>query len=203
MPPRIAKDPCSSTGSSGVKPASASKSASASGSISVPARIAIDASSSRFAGLTRGRSAAAEAMTSRAVPVAAACSARARAAATRKWGLIPRYGSTWSDGSGNTAASTAASDAPSSAPYRNRASEVSWSTSLSLGAMSTVRPDAVRAAATAASAFAGGVSPAVVGASLSKLARAVAWLSSARSVREAVVAIAVHAERPIPARIPA
>ena len=71
-----------------MKPASASKSASASGSISVPARIAIDASRSRFAGLTRGRSAAAEAMTSRAVPVAAACSASSRRRA--KMGTHPR-----------------------------------------------------------------------------------------------------------------
>ena len=41
-------------------------------------------------GLTRGSSAAADATIRRAVPVAAACSARARAAATRKCGVMPR-----------------------------------------------------------------------------------------------------------------
>ena len=46
-----------------------------------------------------------------------------------------------------------------------------------------------RAAATAASALAAGVSPAVTGAGRSSAARAAAWLSSARSVRDVAVAI--------------
>ena len=115
MPPRMVNAPCSSTGSSRVKPASTSRSARSCGSISVPDLIATDARSRRSGGLTRGSSAAAEATMSRAVPVATGWSARARAAATRKCGDMPRYGSTWSDGHGRTAGSTAASDAPSSA----------------------------------------------------------------------------------------
>ena len=47
MPPRTANAPCSSTGSSRVKPASTSRSANRCGSISVPARISIEARSSR------------------------------------------------------------------------------------------------------------------------------------------------------------
>ena len=52
MPPRIVKAPCSSTGSSRVKPASTSRSASRCGSISVPGRISSDAASSRSGGLS-------------------------------------------------------------------------------------------------------------------------------------------------------
>ena len=43
MPPRMAKEPCSSTGSSRVKPASTSRSARSCGSISVPDRISSEA----------------------------------------------------------------------------------------------------------------------------------------------------------------
>ena len=57
MPPRTAKAPCSSTGSSREKPASTSRSASRCGSISVPARSSIEARSRRSCGLTRGSSA--------------------------------------------------------------------------------------------------------------------------------------------------
>ena len=46
----------------------------------------------RSGALSRGSSAAAEAMTSRAVPVLSACSARARAEAMSKCGARPRYG---------------------------------------------------------------------------------------------------------------
>jgi hypothetical protein len=42
MPPRTAKEPCSSTGSSRAKPASASRSARSCGAISVPDRISIE-----------------------------------------------------------------------------------------------------------------------------------------------------------------
>ena len=55
MPPRTAKAPCSSTGSSREKPASTSRSASCCGSISVPARSSIEARSRRSCGLTRGK----------------------------------------------------------------------------------------------------------------------------------------------------
>ena len=72
MPPRMVNAPCSSTGSSRVKPASTSRSARSCGSISVPAVISIDARSRRSGGLTRGSSAAADATIRRAVPVAAA-----------------------------------------------------------------------------------------------------------------------------------
>ena len=54
MPPRMAKEPCSSTGSSRVKPASTSRSARFWGSISVPDRISSEALSRRSGRLPRG-----------------------------------------------------------------------------------------------------------------------------------------------------
>ena len=71
--------------------------------------------SSRSGGLTRGSSAGRGGDDETARSGAAAWSARARAAATRKCGVMPRYGSTCSDGNGSTARSVAGSDAPSSA----------------------------------------------------------------------------------------
>ena len=58
----------------------------------------------------------------RAVPVATAVSARARAEATCRCGESPRYGSTSCDGSGSTALATALSSSPSSAARKKRVS---------------------------------------------------------------------------------
>ena len=75
IPPRMAKAPCSSTGSSRVKPPSTSRSASCSGSISEPTRSSIEAASMRSGGLIRGNIAAADATMIRADPETAPCSA--------------------------------------------------------------------------------------------------------------------------------
>ena len=115
MPPRTANSPCSSAGSSRVNPASTSSSPRSVGEMSWPGLRSIEASSSRSGALTRGSSAAADATITRAVPVASACSARARAEATPKCGAMPRYGSTSCEGNGSTARSAAASESPSSA----------------------------------------------------------------------------------------
>ena len=66
--------------------------------MSSPGLRSSDAASRRAGGVTRGSSAAADATTTRAAPVAIACSARARADATPKCGASPRYGSTSCDG---------------------------------------------------------------------------------------------------------
>ena len=68
MPPRTANSPCSSAGSSRVKPASTSSSARSVGAMSWPGFSSSDAPSSRSGALTRGSSAAADATTTRAVP---------------------------------------------------------------------------------------------------------------------------------------
>ena len=115
MPPRIANSPCSSAGSSRVKPASTSSSARSVGAISWPGLRSSDASAAARAALTRGSSAAADATTTRAVPVAIACSARARADVTPKCGASPRYGSTSCDGKGRTARRRRRPTSPSSA----------------------------------------------------------------------------------------
>ena len=88
MPPRTQNSPCSSTGSSRVNPASASRSPSATGSRSIPFLSSIAAASRLSGALSRVRSAAAEATTTVALPFAMACSAAARAEATPKWGAI-------------------------------------------------------------------------------------------------------------------
>ena len=76
--------------------------------MSCPGFRSIDAPSSASRRADRGRSAAAEATTTRAVPAASACSARARADVTPTCGAMPRYGSTSCDGNGSTARSAAA-----------------------------------------------------------------------------------------------
>lgn len=84
-------------------------------------------------------------------------SARARADATSKCGDSPRYGSISWDGNGTTACAASASEIPSSADRKKRASEVSCSTSASVGTIATTRSFA--AAAAANHALAGGVRP--------------------------------------------
>ena len=69
MPPRTANSPCSSAGSSRVKPASTSSSARSVGAMSWPGFRSSDAARSRSGAVTRGSSAAADATTTRAVPV--------------------------------------------------------------------------------------------------------------------------------------
>ena len=164
MPPRIVNAPCSSTGSSRVKPASTSRSARSCGSISVP-----DANLDRGLEQALRRRHARQ----RARPLrrrsAARCRSPPRAARGRE---PPPHGSAGSSrdrdrsaatGNGSTARSTAASDAPSRAAKKKRASAVSCSTSLSVGTTSSVTPLPVRAALTAASALAGRLRPAVTG----------------------------------------
>ena len=68
MPPRTQNSPCSSTGSSRVKPASTSCSASSCGPISTPAVRSTEAEASCAGGTSRGSSAAAEITTTRAWP---------------------------------------------------------------------------------------------------------------------------------------
>ena len=82
MPPRIANSPCSSAGSSRLKPASTSSSPRSVGAMSWLGRRSTDALSSRSGALTRGRTAAADATTIRADPPASAWSARARSEVT-------------------------------------------------------------------------------------------------------------------------
>ena len=90
-PPRTQNSPWASTGSSRVKPASTSRSARACGSHSEPGFEARATPASRRAGaLTRGSSPAADATMTRAEPVAAAWSARARADRTPRCGDSPR-----------------------------------------------------------------------------------------------------------------
>ena len=89
-PPRTQNSPCWSTGSSGLKPASASSSPRAVGDAKPPATSSCVAASRRCGGLTRGSSAGAEPTTSRAVPCARAASARARADATSRCGAMAR-----------------------------------------------------------------------------------------------------------------
>ena len=105
MPPRIANSPCSSAGSSREKPASTSSSARSIGEMSCPGFKSSAAVSICSGDATRGSSAAADAITTRAVPRATACSARARTEVTPKCGARPRYGSTSCDGNGSTARS--------------------------------------------------------------------------------------------------
>ena len=189
MPPRSANSPCSSAGSSRVKPASTRSSARSVGAISCPGLRSSDAPSRRPGPVTRGSSAAAEATTTRAVPPAIACSARARAEATPKCGARPRYGSTSCDGNGRIARSAASSESPSSAETKKRTSPAACSRSPSLGTTNSTTPcgNACAAAATK-SALAAGVSPdaAVAGASIPLRTSAV--LSRARRFSEVEVA---------------
>ena len=84
MPPRTANSPCSSAGSSRVKPASTSSSPRSAGAISWPGRRSMDgAQAARSGALTRGSSAAADATTTRAVPLRARA-ARGRAPRSRR-----------------------------------------------------------------------------------------------------------------------
>ena len=84
MPPRMANSPCSSAGSSREKPASTSSSARSVGAMSCPGLSSSDALSSRSGELTRGSSAAAEATTTRAVPLRDRVTAPARAPTSRR-----------------------------------------------------------------------------------------------------------------------
>ena len=80
MPPRTANSPCSSAGSSRVKPASTRSSARSVGAMSCPGLSSSAAASRRSGAVTRGSKAAADAITMRAVPssdgVQGACSSR-------------------------------------------------------------------------------------------------------------------------------
>ena len=163
-----------------------------------------EARSRRSGGLTRGSSAAAEATIKRAVPVAAPCSARARAAATRKCGVMPRYGSTWSDGSGSTARSTSASDAPSSARVEE-ARVGGQLLDVLVGRHDEQRHARRRARrdVAAASALAAGVRPAVTGAGRSSGAVEAA-LAEERAKRERCCGghcVYMRAARPARARV--
>ena len=91
-PPRTENSPCWSTGSSRVKPARTRMSASSIGSMSSPGFSSSEAASSVSGSGSRGSSAAADATTMRAWPVARAWRARDLADATSKCGMRPRYG---------------------------------------------------------------------------------------------------------------
>ena len=112
MPPRTANSPCSSAGSSRVKPASTSSSARSVGAMSCPGLSSSDAPAAARA---RSRAAAAPPPTRRRrarCPVPMACSARARAEVTPMCGARPRYGSTSCEGNGSTARSAAVAGQP-------------------------------------------------------------------------------------------
>ena len=156
-PPRIENSPCWSTGSSRVNPARTRMSASSIGSMSSPGLSSSEAATSVPGSGSRGSSAAADATTMRAWPVARPCRARARADATSKCGSRPRYGSTSGDGNGRTPRSSAAPLSPSRLPRKKRASLTNASMSLSAGTMTTA--GACCAAAATARAFAAGVRP--------------------------------------------
>ncbi len=98
---------------------------------------------------------------------------------------MARYGSTSSDGYGNTVRLSSAADSPSIADKKNLTSSVSSSTSLSVGT-TTITGD-VAAAVAKARACAGGVSPATTGVAAPSPARLAAFLSSALSVSELAV----------------
>ena len=136
-PPRVQNSPCASTGSLRTNPAFAKRSANAVGNNVAPVPNSTTAVWILFGSLTRGRSAAADATTSRARPLAIATSARARADATSKCGAIPRYGSTSSDGKGKTQRSTSMLVRLLAALTKKRASCVIRSTSVSDGTIST------------------------------------------------------------------
>ena len=120
-----------------------------------------------------------------AVPVLRACRVRARADAMSKCGDNPRYGSISCEGNEATSCAASASEIPSSAERKKRASEVSCSTSASVGTTTTTWS---RAAATAAnSAFAAGVRPLTSLPGAPSPRRPAAVLSRARSVREVEV----------------
>ena len=188
MPPRSANSPCSSTGSSRLKPASTSSSARSVGAMSCPGFRSSDAARSRAGAVTLGSSAAADATMTRAVPLAAACSARARADATPKCGARPRYGSTSCEGNGRTACSAEESDSPSSALTKNRASPTACSRSASLGTTRRMTPcGSACAAAATNSARADGVSPDTARAGASMPLRAMAVFSRARRLSDVEV----------------
>ena len=108
--------------------------------MSCPGLRFIDAFSTCCGALTRGSSAAADATTTRAAPLARACSARARTDVTPTWGARPRYGSTSCDGTGRIARSIAESDSPSRAARKNPTSATTSSSSPSLGTTYSTTP---------------------------------------------------------------
>ena len=160
-PPRMQNSPCSSTGSWCVNPASTRVPAICRVSISSPGAMSSDSAMTASGGLTRGRSATADATTTRASPEAMVCRARARAEAMRRCGARPRYGSTSCDGNGTTLCSRASAEAPSSPPRKKRTSLVTCSTSRSEG--TTASTSSLRGSSEAApaiqKAFAAGVRP--------------------------------------------
>jgi hypothetical protein len=136
----------------------------------------------------------ADATMTRATPVAAACSARARADATLRCGAMPRYGSTSCETNGRTRRSASASESPSSADRKNRTSAVICSTSASVGTITmTVSSCSARDATN--SPLADGVRPDTSRAGAPIRVRAVAVFRRARRLRELEVVKLVK-ERP-------
>ncbi len=148
----------------------------------------MDASSRRFGALTRGRSAAAEATTTRAVAPANAWSARARVEVTPTCGANPRYGSISCEGNGSTARSAAVAESPSRAERNRHTSPTACSRSPSPGTTYRTTPCGIECAAPATNrALADAVSPETTRAGTFMPLRAIAVFSSARRLSEVEV----------------
>src|SRR5688572_2342861 len=123
----------------------------------MPGLISADVNSTDAGSGSFVNNAAADATTTRAVPVVNACKTRARAEATFKCGWKPRYGSTCVDGKARTCSDTTASADPSSTPRKKQTSPTAVSISASVGTTSSTVPLESRLAAAATASARTGV----------------------------------------------